>query len=272
MMESGQREKEEKQEQQEQQEQQKPQESWDIVTCIGPTDEPLLATFLSSLVRYLAPRRIYVITLHHIIEQHRRIYHPDLIHWIDEAQFPFRRKEIHDWFHTPNRSGWYLQQLLKLYAPLLLSDLSEHFIYVDADVRIHRPLRFFDGERILFNVGDEFHPPYFCHMERLLGLYKVSHRSGICHLMPMKRQMVKRFHADVERRHGISCWKAFLAMVDPAEYGASGASEYELLFSYTLLFHPDEAVIRPLLWQDTSSAVPNTSFDYEAYHGYMRTE
>jgi hypothetical protein len=175
----------------------------------------------------------------------------------------------------PQRSGWYFQQLLKLYSPLLLPDLEEQFVYVDADVRIHRPLRFFDKgpsgqERIWFNVGTEFHPPYFCHMERLLGLAKTSPLSGICHMMSMKKSIVRQFHEDVERRHGIPCWMAFLAMVDPKDYAASGASEYELLFTYAMTRYPEEATIRPLLWQDTSSATPNDAFDYEAFHCYLR--
>ena len=243
--------------------------TWDVITCIGPADESLLPVLLPSIQENIAPRRIYVITSERIIG-HYLNQSSTIVYWINETLFPFQLQDIHKQFNHPQRSGWYLQQLLKLYAPLLLADVSEKFIYIDADVRIHRPLRFFQDGKILFNAGMECHSPYFRHMERLVGLSKKSPVSGICHLMPMTYKILRQFHEDVERRHGIPLWMAFLAMVDPVEYGVSGASEYELLFTYALTFYPEETSIRPVLWQNTSSATPNTLFDYEAWHGYMR--
>lgn len=244
--------------------------TWDIVTCIGPADESILSAFLPSLHLYLAPRRIYVITSLRIIKENQSKHDSSTVQWVNETSFPFSIQVIHDWFHVPQRSGWYFQQLLKLYAPLVLHDLAEQFLYVDADVRLHRPLQFFQNGKLLFNVGTEFHAPYFCHMERLLGLAKIHPMSGICHLMPMKKEIVRRFHEDVERRHGIPCWMAFLAMVDPKEYPHSGASEYELLFTYTLMYCPNEVEVRPLRWRDTSSILPDRGYDYEAWHWHLR--
>ena len=85
----------------------------------------------------------------------------------------------------------------------------------------------------------------------------------------MKRYIVQALINEVEQKNG-TFWKAFLDKVDPSEYGTSGASEYELLFHFTLLRFPNEVDIKPLRWQNTGSIVENQSYDYEAYHWYGR--
>lgn len=243
---------------------------WDVVTCIGPDDIQLAPALFRSILEHLSPRRIYAITPKSLFE--RQEQHQDKVIWVDESTFPFHLQTIHSWFQKPKRSGWYLQQLLKLYAPIQLAELLEHYIIVDADVRFHQPLRFFDEDgTIRFNVGTEHHVPYFEHMKRLIGLSKSHPSSGICHLMPMKRSIVQHLIQVVEGRHGDRpFWRVFLGCVDPADYDLSGASEYELLFTFTLLFHPQECRICPIRWQNTGYETPNKEFAYEAWHCYLR--
>lgn len=243
---------------------------WDVVTCIGPSDITLAPPLFRSIQEHLRPRRIFAIAplaLHPVDQEQERP-----ITWIDEAIFPFCLKDIHSWFCQEKRSGWYLQQLLKLYASIQLPDLLDHFIIVDADVRFHQPIRFFDENgTIRFNIGTENHRPYFEHMGRLIGFEKSHPSSGICHLMPMKRSIVQHLIKVVEGRHiGMPFWKAFLSCVDPIYYDVSGASEYELLFTFSLLFHPTECRVCPLPWQNTGYAVSDTRYAYEAWHCYLR--
>lgn len=244
-----------------------------MLTCIGPSDIQLVPAFLRSIQEYLSPRRVFVIAPQTLHPQDKPQEHGQpSVTWIDEAIFPFHLQDIHDWFKRPKRSGWYLQQLLKLYAPLQLPELLDHYIIVDADVRFHQHLRFFDKDgTIRFNVGTENHAPYFKHMERLIGLSKSYHSSGICHLMPMKRHIIQRLFKVVEGRHGgMPFWRAFLLCVDSTYYDTSGASEYELMFTFTILFHREECMVCPLRWQNTGSETPNKSFAYEAWHFYLR--
>lgn len=249
---------------------------WDVVTCIGPSDIGLAPALFRSIQEHLSPRRIVAIAPKALHPQERKQNQDQdkdqEVSWVDETIFPFSLQDIHSWFKHPKRSGWYLQQLLKLYAPLQLPDLLDHYIIVDADVRFHQPLRFFDEDGTLrFNVGTEHHVPYFEHMQRLIGLQKSHPSSGICHLMPMKRSIAQHLLHVVEGRHGgMTFWKAFLQCVDPTWYDLSGASEYELLFTFSLMFHPQECRVCPVRWQNTGYATPNTEFAYEAWHCYLR--
>jgi hypothetical protein len=246
----------------------KQENDWDCVICIGPSDDSMVSSLIPNIKERMAPRRIYIITLPSIIKNNK--ISEDYVHWVSENQFPFSINDIHDMFKTPERSGWYLQQLLKLYAPIVLPELLDQYIIVDADVRVHKDLRFFKNGKIQFNVGTEYHLPYFDHMFRLNGMTKRGNYSGICHLMPMKRHIVQAFIKDIENRNGKELWKAFLEKVDPAHYGSSGASEYELLFTYAQTYFSHEINIVPLKWQNTNTSDVNSLFDYEAYHWYMR--
>jgi hypothetical protein len=144
-------------------------------------------------------------------------------------------------------------------------------LIVDADVVFRRPVTFVSNDRIQFNVGTEYHVPYFEHMsDLLLGLRKVSSASGICHLMPMKRHIVADLIRRVETLHSKPFWNVFLDCVPPREHHGSGASEYEILFTFTQMYFPNEMEIRPLQWKNSDHPTPDYPGVYEAIHWYMR--
>jgi hypothetical protein len=240
----------------------------DVVICLGPNDIPLFGNLIQSIINnVLNINTIYIITkISPNLPVHTKVV------YIDETIFPFTMQYIHDAFNTHHRSGWYLQQLLKIYACKYIPQMNDNFIIIDADVIFHKPVAFFKENKLLFNVGKEHHIPYFDHMKKMHpSLYRVLNCSGICHLMPMKRQIVNEFISMIERHHNKEFWKLFLEFVEPVEYAWSGASEYEMLFNYTILYHQDLYEIRPLLWKNTQSYTPNYEGTYEACHHYMRT-
>jgi len=51
---------------------------------------------------------------------------------VDEAAFPFSLQDVEQFLHTPSRNGWYLQQLIKLYAWKAIPTLSPRYLVVDA--------------------------------------------------------------------------------------------------------------------------------------------
>lgn len=247
-------------------------ELYDCVTCLGPNDAHLLHGFAKNLRENLpGARKLFVITAPEFMQLDPATPPPQFVEFVDERQFPFQREDIDQRFQVPRRSGWYLQQLLKLYAAKQIPELLENFLIVDADVVFHRPVQFFERGRIQFNVGTEHWKPYFVHMARLLpGFSKLRPESGICHLMPMKRAIALDFLRHVETLHSRPAWEAFLDAVDPAYYKHSGASEYELLFTFALKLHPAECEVRPLVWCNSPFPTPEYSGDYEACHHYMR--
>lgn len=209
--------------------------------------------------------------------------------WYNETKYPFK---IHDvamelfgtpeaalqYMQTPgNRLGWIYQQLLKFYAPFVIPKISSNVLFVDSDTIFLNPVSFIGKNRAgLFNVGNEYHPPYFGHAKRLLTcLDKVfPEQSGICHHMLMQRAVLKNLFQDVKNQHKIPLWKAFLRCIDHEDLFGSGASEFEIYFNYAFI-KSDQFVIRPLRWQNVPSLenmmdYKNKGYHYISCHSYMR--
>jgi len=244
---------------------------YDIVICLGPNDYSLLPKLVENIKdNILNHHTIYIITPKSIIDI--LLSHNLSVTFIDESIFPFNIQYINILYNTPKRSGWYLQQLIKLYAPIIITELYDNYLILDADVYFHRPITFFENNKIQFNTGREYHIPYFEHMVKVYpSLKKIYNESGICHLMPMKHKIAKSFIQMIEEYHsGKSAWKVILDCVSPNDYDKSGASEYEMLFTYTLQKFPDEYEIRPLKWQNTTHIHHGYDGIYEACHWYMR--
>jgi hypothetical protein len=244
---------------------------YDIVICLGPNDISLFPKLIENVKHTIVGyNAIYVITSIGIKNSFETVI-PNVT-FVDETTFPFSKQYIDDKFKTPSRSGWYLQQLLKIYAPIVIKELLDHYLILDADVYFHKPVSFFENNKALLNTGTEHWTPYFEHMRKMdPSLFRVMNCSGICHLMPLKRKIVVSLLNKIELTHNKPFWEVFLNFVDPGQYTMSGASEYEMLFNYTILHFPDEYEIRKLIWKNTSAITQNYDGEYEACHHYNRT-
>jgi FkbM family methyltransferase len=171
------------------------------------------------------------------------------VKFLDEQAFPFHIDAVRQALGSHERAGWYLQQLVKLYFPLVNRRCLEHVLAVNARAIFLRPCRFVGDGRPMFNFGDEYHGPYFEHMARLHpALHRMFAYSGISPCMLFNRTWLNELHKEVEARHAqVPFWKAYLEAVDPVER-ERGASECEIYFNYCLMFHAGELIIRRLRW------------------------
>ncbi len=226
-------------------------------------------------------RRIIVISNHPLTNQ---------AEWFDEKNFPFSKKDIayhlmhcnqekaQNLLSSPNsRVGWYLQQLLKLYASYTIPGLSSNILLLDSDTIFLNPVRFTNHlGAALFNTGEEFHTPYFEHMNKLLpGLTRLwPAHSGICHHMLIQKSILDDLFHSVESYQNMEFWKAFCLCVEENQIPYSGASEYEIYFNFALA-RSNQLIIRPLKWENTSSLkqIPyfkEQNFTYISAHNYFR--
>jgi len=132
--------------------------------------------------------------------------------------------------------GWYLQQLIKLTA---LSQCNEdQFALIwDADTVPIKPLHFIDeAGKLIYYKSDEFHPPYFLTIDKLLGLKKIVNFSFIAQSFVMRGLWMKQFINAIEARHGIAWVDAILEAIDFQE--GNGFSEYETLGTFITHTYP----------------------------------
>lgn len=210
----------------------------------------------------------------------------DQAEWIDEETFPFSKDDIaFELFGDQlkanaykadrgNRLGWIYQQILKLYAPLVIKDISPNVLILDADTIFLRTVRFIaPNGAACFNPGIEFHTPYFDHMKRLLpDLHRVNPQwSGITNHMLFQKCVLVDLKSMIETYNKKPMWKALVNCID--DVSGSGISEYEIYFNYALL-RSKQFTIRKLMWMtiplSSLAKYRDLGYQYISAHSYMR--
>ncbi len=252
---------------------------FDVVIPVGPNDIAFVWNNIArNRVNITGFRNMYIVTknpaaLSSEIQENVRVNNCILI---DEAIFPFHMSdviEIHN--GASHRNGWYLQQLIKLYAGFVITDILPLYLIVDADTVFLMPTTFVSEDgKCLMNVGAEHHLPYFDHMRKLHPTLKreILRYSGICHHMMFETKYVQSMIELIESHHGGSkpFWRLFLELVKESEVLRSGASEYETYFNYMLQYNSGAIKIRLLRWGNASTIVEDRGYSYVSVHHYIR--
>ena len=243
---------------------------FDIVIPVGPHDVNIISNQLvytkKNIIGY---RNIYLITCDNTLQIKGCIT-------VSEDIFPFLKKTVldyHPWLKNNKQgAGWYLQQLLKLYAGIIIPNMLDRYHVIDADTIFIKPTTFVENNKCLYNYGSEYHMPYFVHMKKLHEtLLKMDRtKSGICHHMMFETKYVKELINIVEKKHNKLFYDIFLENVIKNQQ--SGASEYEMYFNYMLKYHKDKIKIRHLSFRNVSSFNSNYDYDYDyvSYHWVNR--
>ena len=251
---------------------------------------PCVEKDLRTLELCIAGIRENCANLRRIIVVSRKRF-TDSAEWFDEGQYPFAKKEVE--FHLLRgtnlrgnallearaRVGWYYQQLLKLYAPFVISDISSNVLILDSDTIFLNPVAFLnDRSAGLYNPGVYINYPYFVHAEKFLpGLLPQPPRlSGITHHMLFQKALLEDLFFHVEEYHKQPLWKVFCHCVDPTHLRYSGASEYEIYFHFALS-KTRQIQLRPLRWEEGNFLDQLEEFKAEGYHyvschDYLETE
>ena len=239
-------------------------ENFDIVIPIGPKDKSVIEQQIKYTKKnIIGYRNIYLIC-----------YDPSITIdgciTINENIFPFNIDTVAEHHGKLERNGWYLQQLLKLYAGKIIPNILDKYLVIDCDTFFLKPTTFVENNKCLYNYGTEYHKPYFHHMKKLdKDLSKIDKsKSGICHHMIFDKKYIDELISKIEKNHNELFYNIFLKTV--TNESKSGASEYEIYFNYMLRYNPDKIQIRKLSWTNTNKLETNSNYDYISYHWYMR--
>jgi Family of unknown function (DUF6492) len=240
----------------------------DVIIPVGPRDEGVAKICALSVAKYVENvRTIYVVG----------VRNPGIAGtvYIDEGLLPFSLKEVGEILGTTQRAGWYFQQLVKLHAPLLIPNMLQQYLVVDADTFFLQKCKFVEDGRPVFNLGTEYHPPYFEHMHRMHpSLIKPMIYSGITHTLVYDRRWLNEMVSLIEEHHvGKPFWRIYLDEVDPVHKEGSGAAENELYFTFCIYAHIRELIIKAFKWSNISNVEQIDSQDvYVSLHWYLRNE
>jgi hypothetical protein len=239
---------------------------YDCVILYGPND----CTIINNCIDNAKENLINIGNIY-VISYDKDFYNKNFI-TIYEKDFPFTYEDVNSYIKS-DRAGWYLQQLLKLYTPYVIKDVSEYYLILDCDtIFLNKVSMFNDENKPLYNTGSEYHVPYFAHMNKLhSSLNKTYERSGICHHMIFKKEYVDELKNLVENQHKNDFWKIILENIDHCNSRGCGFSEYETYFTYIYLNHRESFDIRDLKWKNANAIPSNSDLDYVSVHWYMKT-
>jgi hypothetical protein len=237
---------------------------YDIVIPLGPNDIQLIQTVVKHCSNIQNHRNIYIVSYDKNINIDGAIT-------VDENIFPFNKSDIISYGIKKERDGWYLQQLIKLYAGFVIQDILDDYLVIDSDTIFLKEITFMIDSKYCFTIATENHTPYFIHMNKLhQTLKRYVNLSGIAHHMIFNKKFVNELFKLIEDKHNIEFWKAFLKFVDPNQN--SGASEYEIYFNFMIKYHPELFIARNLNRKNTSdySEIERKNYDYISIHWYIR--
>lgn len=193
---------------------------------------------------------------------------------ISEKIFPFSLETIALYHGLSERNGWYLQQLLKLYAGNIIPNILDKYLILDSDTFFIKPTSFFINNKPLYNYGNEYHYPYFEHMIKLNNnlIKQYPDKSGICHHMIFEKKIINELFNLIETTHNENFYKVFLKFVNKNNINNSGASEYEIYFNYIIKEHSNDIIIRKLNWinGELNNETLKSDYDYISNHWYLR--
>lgn len=200
----------------------------------------------------------------------------DQAEWFDETQFPFSYASINERvYHSQpgERTGWIFQQLLKLYAPLVIPGISPNVLILDADTIFLNPVAFLTEKGDpLFNTRVKSNPRYFAHMKKFIpGIKPNRVNSAVTHHMLFQRPVLEDLFSKVERIHQKKLWEAFC---DCTNFPKFAPSEYEIYYHFCTM-RSNQPKIRILKWcnhpdPSQASRLKQEGYHFASFHHYIR--
>ncbi len=237
----------------------------DIIIPYHPKDEYTIKPCIDSLSLIKNVKNVYVISKH-------KFEYKD-VKWVSEDLFPFKKDDICK-INTSiksDRAGWYLQQLLKMYALQVIEGISDNILLIDSDVIFLKEVNLINNDnKISYNFSLEYHKPYFDNMQKLNSFFERSvNISGICHFMLFQKYILDEIF-ELIKVEGEEVYNTIIKSIDGSTQ--SGFSEYELYFHYIFKKYPNEFLIKKLKFEDVCDYKEYLNCDsiYIANHAYKR--
>lgn len=148
----------------------------------------------------------------------------------------------------PKKTGWYLQQFLKL--AWCYKSASNDYIVFDADTIPLSPLSFIDVDgKYVFTKKTEYNKPYFDTINNLFNgrVARCSDFSFVAEHMIFSVQYVKEMIVMIDNNDaliGDSFFEKIIFAVGKEHLMVSGFSEFETYGNYMMTFHPQLCTVK----------------------------
>lgn len=138
--------------------------------------------------------------------------------------------------YAVKRTGWYLQQFLKMSYSMICED--EYYLVWDADTIPLVKMEMFDDKGVpFFDVKEEYHRPYFTTLNRLFNatVKKFNSYSYISEHMLIKVEYMRKLIDDIEKNDSLEgefYYEKVMNCIRKIDISYSGFSEFETYGNY----------------------------------------
>lgn len=167
----------------------------------------------------------------------------------EKSVLPITKKDIRYQTKRANRSGWLLQQLLKLAGGNLTG--QRYYLVMDADTILIRPHVFLVNGKTVFYCRNWSRPEYFRTYKKLLGTKPTAKRSFVAHYMLFDKSKLSQLKSKMEARHKTRWYWAIIKKTNKQSY--AGFSEFETYGNFVKAHYPGQMVVRSSLNKSLSS-------------------
>jgi glycosyltransferase involved in cell wall biosynthesis len=147
---------------------------------------------------------------------------------------PIRTQDIKYAVRGVDRSGWLLQQLLKLGADAIVR--TDRYLVVDADTILIKPQIFVAGGSDVLLHTEEYHHTYFSAYEYLVNSEVKTRVSSVAHQMLFNRPRLARLKPRMEQVGNAPWYMSVINASDLTEF--SCFSEYETYGQWCIANYP----------------------------------
>ena len=153
----------------------------------------------------------------------------------EDDVIPLRKRDIKYTVKGVDRSGWLLQQFLKLGADAFVG--TDRYLVVDADTILIKPQIFVVGGSDVLLHTEEYHHPYFSAYEYLVNSEVKTRVSSVVHQMLFNRSRLASLKSRMEQV-GNAPW--YISIINAADLtDLSCVSEYETYGQWCIANYPE---------------------------------
>lgn len=164
------------------------------------------------------------------------------INFVNEKSI-FKNLNFNYTFNNINRTGWLLQQLIKLNGDQICK--NENYLVIDSDTFFVNPITLFSDNKQLLFFGKEWYWQYFISNRELINLEAQSNHSFIVHFMVFNKSKLVELKNEIEMNFGKTKWYEQIIGLTRKFNDISVFSEFELYSNWCLKNYPESFLITP---------------------------
>ncbi|MCT8977280.1 DUF6492 family protein [Clostridium sp. CX1] len=227
---------------------------FDVIIPVAKKDLSLVIKNIPYIFKMLSPRKIIFIGSSELkssfpLNKKLEFINEDEIY--QDMKLSTIQSIMYNITGSTNRSGWYLQQFLKMsYATI---SRENYYVVWDADTIPLNTIPFFDdrSDKYLFTMKTEYHTPYFTTIGKLFNneVKKYNNQSFIAEHMIIDTKIMIELIKKIESNKNLKgnyFYEKIMYSIDEKDIQGAGFSEFETYGNYVMKYYPYKYGMRKL--------------------------